>query len=97
MNMFYHVAGSIYIFLGIAVVLFGGYVLFMVLVLPALEYIPAGWTVTAQDYIYSIVAEIVEHLSEVEHSRHRKIDFTQWVLEAREINEGRRMPVSISG
>jgi hypothetical protein len=92
MNAFYHVVGAIYIILGIGVVLFCTRILFL-LILEALEYIPAGWIDVFQNYFYSIVGELNEHLRETEQARHRKIDFSHWVREVREINEGRRMPV----
>ena len=96
METFYHIVGGIYIVLGVSVVSFCLYIL-PKLVLEMLEHIPAGWLDTIQDYFYSIIAEIVDHFRDIEKIRHRKIDFSGWVQEVREINEGRRMPVSIRG
>lgn len=65
---------------------------------PMLERIPVpAWLVSPKTVFFNIIAEINEHLRDVNTARHRKIDFTEWVQDVREISEGRRMPVSIHG
>lgn len=71
---------------------------------PLFERIPMNWSVRIQDWFYSTAANIHEYLvdKEEEIGRHRKIDkdinfFSDIVMEVREVNEGRRMPVSING
>jgi hypothetical protein len=67
--------------------------------------IPMGWTLTIQNYFYSIVGEINEYcrVREAEITgRHRKFKeiedfFSTAVQELREVNEGRRTPVTING
>lgn len=73
-------------------------------VLPLFDNIPMTWTVTIPAYFYNVAANIHDYLvdKDEEIGRHRKIDndpdfFTNIVMEVREINEGRRMPVSING
>lgn len=77
-----------------------GLIAFIVWVLPSL-------VMSTYDALYSaldrLILEIKEHFDflEREKGRHRKMNFEQWfheaVIEFREVNEGKRMPVSISG